>query len=624
MKVLSKSYIGLAAALALTIIVFLPSMSNDFVDWDDPLYIHENILIQEFSIDQLTRIFNTPYLANYQPLTLISYAIDFAIGEYDARIYHLHNLLLHLLNVALVFFLIQMLFKDRAMAFFCAILFGIHPMHAESVAWVSGRKDVLYVFYFVLGMVFYLKHLSNSNKKLAWYGLALFSFVLSCLAKGQAVVFPAILILLLLFKRQLTATDLFKTAPFFAIGLLFGLLAMRFQAEAGATDTSPVTGWHRLFVACYTTTVYVLKSIVPFQLSAFHPYPELPGGKLPWWMYASIIPIVLLIFWWLRSFREDRVVFFGLGFFFISILLVSQIIPVGRSIISDRYSYLSYLGLFIVIAQWLRSSYARYGKPINMTLRVMAVGYLVSLSAVTYGRCSVWKNSETLWSDVTHKYPEHFMAYSNLGKHYWDHGNKPLAEQAFRDCAERSKQRPECANNLGLFLKNEGRNEEALEALNRAVKTDSTYYPALLNRGVLLSEMGRNAEALRDMNAMVRVNPDTLLSYLFRAIVLERSERYADAISDYHVLIQREPNNASFYDSRGLVHFKNGNLQAALRDYDKALDINPDFGEAYYRRSKLLAVQGNLQAAKADMNQALRLNYPVPPAFIVQLNSATE
>lgn len=620
----SKTYLGLVIAFAMTLIVFLPTLHNGFVSWDDPLYIHENILIKEFSQDQLVNLFKTPYLANYQPLTLFSYAIDFAIGEYDASIYHLHNLVLHLLNAVLVFFLIQLLFKDQSMAFFCAILFGIHPMHVESVAWISGRKDVLYVFYFILALVFYVKHLSNPKKGWVWYGLALFSFVLSCLAKGQAVVFPAVLILLLLFKRQLTATDLLKTAPFFAIGLLFGLLAMRFQAEAGATDTSPVAGWNRLFVACYTTTAYVLKSIVPFQLSAFHPYPEMPGGKLPWWMYASIIPIVLLAFWWLRSFREDRVMFFGLGFFFITILLLSQIIPVGRSIISDRYSYLSYLGLFIMIAQWLRSSYDRYGKPVNLTLRVITVAYLVSLSAVTYGRCSVWKNSETLWSDVTKKYPEHFMAYSNLGKHYWDQGNKPLAERAFRDCAERSKQRPECANNLGLFLKNEGRNEEALEALNKAVQTDSTYYPALLNRGVLLSEMGRNKEALRDMNAMVRLNPDTLLSYLFRAIVLERTERYTHAISDYHVLIQREPNNASFYDSRGLVHFKNGNLQAALRDYDKALDINPDFGEAYYRRSKLLAVQGNLQAAKADMNQALRLNYPVPPAFIVQLNSATE
>ena len=616
-----KSYAGLFVALLATIIVFLPSLQNGFVAWDDPDYIQNNPLIQDFSFAQIIEIFKTPgYLANYQPLTLVSYAFDYSIADGNATVYHYHNLVLHLLNVGLVYGFVWLLFQNWGMAFIVALLFGIHPMHVESVAWVSGRKDVLYVFYFVFGLIAFLKYVSPDENRTIYFLIALVGFILSCLSKGQAVIFPVVLLLILYVRNQLSMKEALKTIPFFAISVFFGLVAISLQEAGGATEVrEAATGTTRIFVSCYTMVLYMMKSIVPFQLSAFHPYPQ--NGNFPWWIYASIVPMFLLGIWMLTNLRKHQVVFFGLGFFLVSIFLVSQIIPVGRSIISDRYSYLSYLGLFVVIAYVFLQASTQYGKRVNAVIHVLIGLYFLTLGGQAYARCSVWKNSETLWMDVAEKYPDHFMAYSNLGKHYWDVGRFPEAELAFRNCAEKSGHRPEGANNLGLFLKSQRKAEEALASFDQALKIDSNYFPSVLNRGMLLSQLGRNTDALKDMNRMVLLNPDTAISHLFRAIVLENLERYPEAISDYHTLIKREPSNAALFSSRGLVYFKMGELEKALNDYNTSIRLNPNFGEAYYRRSKLFFSIGRFTNAIADVQLATQLKYPVPQEYIQRLMS---
>jgi len=346
-----KYYIFLVLLLAFT--VHSPTLNNGFVNnWDDDGYILNNSSIQTLSKENTKSIFSSFHMGNYHPLTTLTYALEYHFFGLNARYYHFNNLVLHLLNVFFVFVLVGLLFGRNNMALIAALLFAIHPMHVESVGWISERKDVLYALFFLLSLIMYLKY--SENNQIKFYALSILFFLFSLLSKSAAVSLPMVLVACLFFRESGNGFALKKYVllfPFFALSLLFGIIALKSQGASTQYLTPDYTIIQRLFTGHFALLFYMYKFVLPFNLSAFYPHPTLTNGVLPTLYYLSPI-IVWGIFAGLYFFliRHKKVFVFGLLFFLFAIILVIQFIPVGGAITADRYTYVPYIGLYVWVA----------------------------------------------------------------------------------------------------------------------------------------------------------------------------------------------------------------------------------------------------------------------------------
>ncbi|MGA2824073.1 MAG: phospholipid carrier-dependent glycosyltransferase, partial [Bacteroidales bacterium] len=281
-----KYYIALIIIILISFITYLPVFHNSLLAWDDDGYIKNNPLI--YSIN-LKEIFSQYVLGNYHPVTILTLATEYHFFGSNETGYHVVNLFLHLLNVIFVFYTVFLLSDKAGVALVASLLFGIHPLHVESVAWVAELKDLLYAFFFLASYVFYLKYIKNQQKK--FYLIAFFLFLVSLLSKAMAVSLPVVLILTDYFKgRKINIKTLLEKVPFFLLAFVIGVLAILAQKSSAAIqDMAIYTFPQRIVFACYGFITYLFKLLLPLNLSAYYPYPGKNGVDIPIQYYAYII-----------------------------------------------------------------------------------------------------------------------------------------------------------------------------------------------------------------------------------------------------------------------------------------------------------------------------------------------
>ena len=344
----------------ITFIVFSPSLKCGFTNFDDNHFIVENPLIVSHSIP-IKKIFTTVVTENdYYPITILSFAVNYKLGKLDPYGFHLLNVLLHVLNTLLVFWFIFILTKrNLLMAAFVALFFGIHPMHVESVTWVTERKDVLFLFFFLIALITYMRF--RVSRKMSWYIITSILFILSCLSKGTAVVLPGILIIIdYLLTDKLNRKMFIEKIPFFLISAGFIILTYLLHKTGTLRfDVDDRTVAQKIIFATYDLLWYIFKLIIPSNLSAFYAAPRL--NEIPIVFYIS--PLILLGFLAIiyLYFRKNKFVIFGLLFYFFSIVLMLQFVPSGGSlfIMADRYNYLPSIGLLFILAYIINISWQK-------------------------------------------------------------------------------------------------------------------------------------------------------------------------------------------------------------------------------------------------------------------------
>ncbi|MDH4197222.1 MAG: hypothetical protein OEW05_07445, partial [Candidatus Aminicenantes bacterium] len=324
----------LALILVLTAAVFSNSLRNEFIDeLDDDIYIVNNTAVKDLSAAGLKTILTTFVAGNYHPLTMLSYAVEYRLFGLDPHAYHRTNRLLHGLNTALVFALVWSLWRRRAAAVLAALLFAVHPLRVESVSWISERKDVLYAFFFLAALLAYVSYMKDRTKRGRLAG-AFVLFLLSLLSKPMAVTFPVVLLLIDVYlQRKLDRRAWLEKVPFFILAVVFGALTLTTQ-DPGST-LQEMAGrygfFERLFFPFYALAFYLAKLFVPTGLSAYHYYPELVGGRLPWEYYAAPLALLMVGLLVIRARgRLRRELIFGSLFFLVTISVTLQIIPAGR------------------------------------------------------------------------------------------------------------------------------------------------------------------------------------------------------------------------------------------------------------------------------------------------------
>ena len=622
-----KWLLWLGAILVLTFAVYLPSLDNDFTSWDDNGYVAENAAVTH---SDLRALLTVPLGGNYHPLTMLSLALNYKISGLNAASYHWLNLLLHLANTALVFLFVRRLSGGRFWTTVAtALFFGIHPMHVESVAWVAERKDVLYAFFYLLALIAYLAYLDTRRR--VWLGATLLAFVLSAASKPAAVVLPLMLLAIDYYRRRPTSPSVvLEKVPFFAVSIAAGLLTMSAQGHAGAIVNPHLWSLpQKVLFASYATIMYIVKLFVPTKLSVVYPYPNVSAGEpLSPIFYAAFLALAILLPVVAYLSRRVPAVLFGLGFFFINIILVLQLLPVGSAIVSERYTYLPYIGLFFALTWWLDEPTGT--KPARL-LKPLVAGSLLLLLPVsvvqTWTRCDVWRNDETLLNDTIQKYPHRiWYVYWHRGYYYFERDRFDRALADFNEALALNSGVASVWMHKGSLLAMMNRNDSAFVCTERAIELKPDYTEALSNRGGLKVRMGDLAGALDDFARAIALDPRFRDAYTNRAAAYAVMKDYDKANADRRRAIELDPTNPANYRLFGAIGVTLQKLnrdREAIPAYDEAIRRAPRgdgrLGEYYLNRSRAWWALHDPTRARDDAREAVRLGARVPPAYLQEL-----
>lgn len=595
------------AILVVTVLAYLPALENGFTNWDDNSYVLENPLIRNLDWETCKALFVGPdkfFMGNFHPLTMLSLALDYQIAGFEPWIYHLTNLLLHLLSTALVFFLVHRMFSNVTLALIVAGLFGVHPIHVESVVWVSERKDVLYTTFYLAALLAYVRYLDEQRPR--FYLLALFLFVSSLLAKGQAVALSVTLVAIDLFRERplLDRKVILEKAPFFALSLGFGIVAIVAQQQSGAVaEGSTFDVSERLLFACYGFVQYLIKLLAPTDLAAIYPYPARIEGGLPlsFWFYP--LPALAILAGFVLAVRRSKPVAFALAFFIINIFLVLQLLPVGNAIMADRYAYVPSIGFFLLIALGYRFA-VQHRASMQTPLSVTLVVYLSVLAFGTHAQSQVWYSSITLWNDVITKYPGAVSAWNNRGAIRRKNKNFKGAIADYNQALRVDPEHAKAYNNRGACKFHLKDYTGAIADYDQAIRLKPGYTKAYRNRSNAHFYLGNFEQAIADLNVVLQHRPNDANALFNRGVNNLRLGRFTSAAADFKRAIERNPGNDKAYFYVALALERAGNLQAAVAAYDKAIKLKPRASELYFRRGLIRVKVGNNLSGCQDLRKA--------------------
>lgn len=545
--------------LAATSLVFAPVVQNGFINRDDPDYIAGNHLIREFSGENILRIFTTPeYMGNYHPLTLTLLAAEYRLFGTREAPYHIVSLLLHLLATLLVYLLARDLSGDAIVAFGTGLLFGVHPVHVESVAWASEQKDLLYALFYLMGLFTYLRYLSSGLRR-SFYAVTLGLFVLSLLSKAMAASFPLALFLIdALRGRRPDRRMIMEKLPFLCLSLLFGLLAIHAQEVSGAiVDAVRLPFGSRLGAALIALPRYLVNLIYPAKLSAFYPYPDFSLAGTTLEIAGAVILLAGLSYLAYRTQRMQPLIWFGLALFGVSLALVLQIIPVGGAMMADRYMYLPSFGLLLALVGALLIAGKRFPFGRRLLLGVILAAGL-GLSAATLGRVGIWRDSVTLWTDLIGQQPGLSFPYVYRANARALPAEADLAMRDFGTALAIDSTLGFGYSSRAYAFAVLGRHEEALADYTKALSLGHDAAQALNGRGSSWAALGRWDEAVADYTRSIELKPGFADPYYNRGNVFAARNDYPHAIADYNVALTLNPADAETQAHRGLARLLAG------------------------------------------------------------------
>jgi tetratricopeptide (TPR) repeat protein len=623
----------MAGSAVVTWLILKGCLNNQFTNWDDPGYIQDNSLIKDLSFTGLKAIFSTPVMGNYHPLTILSYAVVYSFTQLEPWLYHADNLALHIVDTLLVYWLVNLLTKRPIAAAITALLFGIHPMHVESVAWVCGRKDVLYGLFYIAACITYVYYLRTA-RKYTWYIATLLLFICALLAKPVAATLPLTLLLIDYFeKRTWKSALLIEKIPFFILSVILGVVAIKVQHNAGAMDMQKVSynAIERIALGGYALITYLWKAAVPINLCNFYPYLPKNGASISFLYYLYPLAAVAITFVSVKYGRKNRVIVFGLLFFIVNIALLLQFLPVGEAILADRYTYMPYLGLFF-IAGWYLSGFFEPGamKPYRSAVVGVAVVYFAFLCYLSYERCMVWYDSITLWTDETEKEPTRVpAAYNNLGYIYYsrwgaaaspDEKNKDY-DSAYYFLNKAIALKPDFVNphiSLGEMERSAGQYDAAKQNYFSAMKYNKKDPNLTLGLAILYYIMHNYDSSGYWFRTALEIDPSAQAHGNY-ANFLNLTGKSDSALAEYDIAIAKAPDLYAQYLNRGKVYKDKNRWDEALKDFNEAIRLDPDLGELYYERSLCYDHNGDKAAALHDADKAISLGYKVEDSYYERL-----
>lgn len=573
-----KFSLTLIAVIVITAVVLSPVINNKFV-WDDAEYIVRNETLKKPLSEAIPFYFDTNYfVGNYHPLTMIGFLLEYKTANLNPALYHNTNLLIHLLNVSLAFIFAFLLSRRNIwIASTVALLFGIHPMHVESVAWISQFKDVLFGFFYLLGLVVYLIYLDRQNwHKWIFYLLCLILFVLSLLSKPAAVTFPLSLMVIDFYReRKFNIASVLEKIPFFVGSVLLGLITIKAQGSA-VGNFEDYTLLERIMLSSYALFSYLINLFFPIHLSALHPFPFRTDGNFPWIYRIAPLGLIPLFYLLYRSSAIGRITLFGFMFFFFNIALVLQFVTVGNALYSERYTYIPYLGLYFSIAIIIDQLIKKYGsfQWVKPLVTACAVFILIAFSGISYSRTKVWKTDKSLWTDVSKKYPLCAIAHYNLGTYFFkEEKNDPLALISYNNTISVDTTQIKAYVNRGIIFTRMREMEKAESDFAHAIRLDSNFAETYKNLGILHSTLGKYEKSISDYTNYLRILPISPDIYYGRGMTYYQLKRFTEATEDFSKAISYDSLNANYWVLKAMALHADGKKEEAIPIALKAQEL---------------------------------------------------
>jgi Flp pilus assembly protein TadD len=601
----TRSIIGLAGGkfvvlavgiiLLLTAIVYANSIHNDFTNWDDLSLVVDNPAIRSLSIDNLIDIFTPKAGKTYQPVRVLSYAIDYYLWKLNPLGYHLGNIALHGFSAVILYLLLASLLNkmrsessfesNRIIALLASLLFAVHPVNVEAVTWISSRKYGLLAFFYFSSLYFYIKHSEKGRYHRIYYALSIVSYVLSLLSSPFSVTLPAILFLYDYCSiRDINLYNILKYRllsylPYVVLSISqFIILWNSFTTTPGP---EPAIKSHEMNSIFYTFLTmlrvlydYIKNLIFPFWLNNMY-VDHTSTSVFEYKVILSLLVILLLLgilFFQVRA--DNKVNLFCLGWFVLTWLPVSNIIPISTKM-ADRYLYLPAVGLFLLFSLSVyNTSHRWFSRKAKQLVAVPLIAFLVfSLCYLSIDRNRVWANSQTLWEDSLRKAPAYWVPHMNLG----------------------------------LTMAQQGRIEEAISYYRESLRLNPNSVHTHNNLGVVLLERGQIGDAIGHYVAALRLKSDYAETYNNLGVALFNLGQLDKAIGHYLTAIKLDPNFSKAHNNLGNALARKGKLDEAISQYSRALELKTDYPEAHNNLGVALAQQGKMDEAIVQFDQALRL-----------------
>jgi len=531
MKIFSRNYCWILVTIALTVLCYLPVFNAGFTNWDDDYFVTQNPLIQSFTFQNIKAWFTKPFMGLYQPLIHFSLALDYSIDGFNPLVFHSTNLLLHFINAVLVFFFVKKLFENNFVAIVSMILFAVHPIHVESVAWVTERKDLLYSLFYLLALILYVKY--TSDRKTVKYLFVLIAFVFALFSKAMAVTLPFVLLLIDFYKGRNTIAKsvILEKLPFFIIALFFGLLAIYWHEKSGSL--SNFTGYgitERVLLVFKALFFYISKIFIPTGLATFHPLPEKFNGLI--WFEIVFLMLILIGFsaWVFINRNKFKILFFGYFFFILTIFLF--LIPPGVPVIaSERYAYIPSFGILLLMAFGVNYLVKRFSSYKNVILLLFS-GYVIAISIGTYFQSNTWQNSVRLWNRVMEVHGEFYFPLQQRGIAHRVDNNYEAALLDFDKAIKLKPDHYRIYEQRGFVLSLMSDFENAEKDFLKAVDLNPESYTAMSNLGFIYRQKGEYELSIYYLNKSIQLNSSYVDAYIERAKTFSAINEFEKACKD--------------------------------------------------------------------------------------------
>lgn len=630
--------LALVVLILATTAVFGPVIGHQFLAYDDPVNVYKNPYLQARSLDNLMHFWRYPYEGLYTPLTYTLYALaawapalltanPTEVVVPDPRLFHSLNLLLHLLSVLMVWRILVLLLRRRRLgatgtdfdgnalplewaACGGALLFAIHPIQVEPVAWVAGFKDVLFGLFALVAIWHYLRYVDvkmqpdTGRPPHAWlpYGLATGAFVLALLAKPTAVVLPLIVWLLAAWGWRCAWRDqIAGWSAWILIALAWGFLTRWVQPGTVLAFEPP--GWARPLIAGDAVLFYLSKLVLPLRLGPDYgrsPQVVLEHG---WLFFTGAVPVVLAGWLWFKRKKLAWLVT-AAGVFVIGLLPVLGLISFGfqrYSTVADRYVYLAMLGPALGLAWGL----TRPKKKLAAICGAIVLGLFLLLSA---RQIPHWHDSVKFFKHALQVNPNSFLAHNNLGFVLGEQGQDVEAIRHLNEALRLEPESPITHLNLGGALERQGRFETAIDHYHEALRIVPTYARAHTNLGVALAKQGQYDEALEHHTEALRIEPGFAEAHNNLANVLTRQGKFEAAAQHYTEALRLNPGYAKAHSNFGIALANQKRWDEALHHFTEALRLQPHSAKAHANLAGLLLQQMKLKEAQLHYMEAIRLN----------------
>ena len=584
-----------------TLAAFLPTLQNQFVNWDD----HENLLdnphYRGLGRAHLRWMWTT-HMGHWIPLTWMTFGLDYLLWGMNPVGYHLTSLLLHVTNAVVFFFVVRRILtlalpspaeRSHALAVsagFAALVFAIHPLRVESVAWVTERRDVLSGLFYLLTILVYLRASERGARGQGWYWLSVAAFVCALLSKSMVVNLPVVLLILGVYPLRRLGGAIgwwseparrvyVEKIPFVLLAAAAAAIALMAQLSHNTmVSVVQLSGLGRLAVSAYGLSFYLWKTVAPVNLSPLY---ELPPTVNPWAppfivSYGVVVAITALVLALRRRVPGLPAPWLA---YVVVLLPVLGIFQSGPQIAADRYTYLAGLGWAILagaglLSCWRSSRRSKTGTPATWLLASLALCVVVGLGVLNWNQVQVWHDSETLWTHALSIDPQ-----------------SPIAH-----------------NDWGTALARQGRLAKASEHYRQALEIRPDYAPAHNNLGAALAQQGRLAEAIEHFRQALRLEPNFVDAHYNLGMALAQQGKLAEASEHYRQTLQSKPDYADAHNNLGAALAQQGKLAEAIEHFRQALRLKPDFPDAHNNLGAALAQQqGKLADLVERYGQAVRL-----------------